>query len=257
MVRVRRRSRLPVDRRKAPRRLREAADATVPPVRAGVVTSLAAKRGRSDRYAVYVEGKRSFEVAVEVVARTGLRQGDVLGEDELARLLLLDAPFRAKDVALAMLAQRERCAREIEERLRVRGFTEEVVVDTVVWLRDREYVSDGRYAASFAEGRLKAGWGARRIRAELLRKGVDRETTEESLRAAVQEDPADQGMAAVMALVRRKFGSQFAQDPAAARRRLSGFLARRGYDWDAIGAVTRALSDEAGERAEGSDEAVP
>ena len=55
------------------------------------------------------------------------------------------------------------------------------------------------------------------------------------------------GMWALEQTVRRRFGAQFAAEPQAAERRLAGFLARRGYDWDTIGRLARTLRDEAGD----------
>jgi regulatory protein len=228
--------------------VRRPADRPPEPGQAGVVTSLVAKKGRSDRQVVYLDGTRLFALAVEVVERAGLRQGDTLDEKLQADLLEEDAPYRARDEALDMLATRERCAREVEERLQGAGFDGEVVASTISWLGSRGYLDDRRFALSFAEVKLRGGWGARRIRAELLRKGTDREAVEEVLRAVVQEGTEVEGVAAgvavATALARRRFGGQFAADPAAARRRLAGFLARRGYDWETIATVTRALADE-------------
>lgn len=224
--------------------MRRPADRPPEPRQAGVVTSLVAKRGRSDRFAVYLDGSRLFDLAVDVVERAGLRQGDPLDEQLQAGLLEEDAPFRARDKALNMLDRRERCAREVEERLQGAGFDGEVVANTISWLRTRGYLDDRRFAASFAEAKLRGGWGARRIRAELLRKGTDREAVEDVLRAASEEGSGAEGMAAATALARRRFAGQFAADPAGTRRRLAGFLARRGYDWETIATVTRALADE-------------
>jgi regulatory protein len=222
------------------------------PRQAGVVTSLVAKRGRSDRFAIYLDGTRLFDLAVEVVERTGLRQGDLLDEQRQADLLEEDAPYRARDKALDMLAGRERCAREVEERLQGAGFDGEVVSSTISWLQSRGYLDERRFAASFVEARLRGGWGARRIRAELLRKGTDREAVEEVL-AAAQEGSGGEGIAAVTALARRRFAGQFAADPAGARRRLAGFLARRGYDWQTIASVTRGLEGEDAQGEEAPD----
>ncbi len=230
--------------------MRRPADRSPEPMQAGVVTSLAAKRGRSDRFSVYLDGRRVFDLAVDVVERAGLRQGQHLDEQRQAELLEEDAPYRARDKGLDMLASRERCAREIEERLQGAGFDSEVVADTISWLRTRGYVDDRRFAASFAEAKLRGGWGARRIRSELLHKGVDRETLEDILRAASEEGSGAEGSCAVTALARRRFGGQFAADPTGARRRLAGFLARRGYDWETISTVTRVLADEAADGAE-------
>jgi regulatory protein len=215
-----------------------------------VVTSLVAKRGRSDRFAIYLDGTRLFDLAGEVVERAGLRQGDLLDEQCQADLLEEDAPYRARDKALDMLAVRERCAREVEERLQGAGLDSEVVASTISWLQSRGYLDERRFAASFVEVRLRGGWGARRIRAELLRRGTDREAVEEVLQAAAQEGSGAEGMAAVTALARRRFAGQFAADPAGARRRLAGFLARRGYDWQTIATVTRALGGEDAQRQE-------
>lgn len=228
--------------------MRRPADKPFEPRQAGVVTSLAAKKGRSDRYVVYLDGTRLFALAVDVVERAGLRQGDTLDEQLQADLLEEDAPYRARDKALDMLATRERCAREVEVRLQGAGFDGEIVASTISWLRTRGYLDDRRFALAFAEAKLKGGWGARRIRAELLQKGTNREAVEDVLRAVVQEGAEAEGVAAgvavATALARRRFGGQFAADPTGARRRLAGFLARRGYDWETIATVTRVLADE-------------
>lgn len=50
----------------------------------------------------------------------------------------------------------------------------------------------------------------------------------------------------MLTTVRRRFGAQFVTDPETAERRLAGFLVRRGYDWETIGRVARALRLEAG-----------
>ncbi len=54
-----------------------------------------------------------------------------------------------------------------------------------------------------------------------------------------------EGADALEQTVRRRFSSQFAADPQAAERRLAGFMARRGYDWDTIGRMARTLRAEA------------
>jgi len=117
------------------------------------------------------------------------------------------------------------------------------VVDALVWLGGLGYVDDRRFAERYAGEKLKHGWGERRVRAELLRKGVDRRTVEEALGAeACGPDGTRQDLEAVTALARKRFARQFATDPEAAGRRLAGFLSRRGYDWDAIRDVARVLA---------------
>jgi regulatory protein len=220
------------------------------PVRDGVITSLVAKRGRAERIAVYLEGSRAFDLAAALVDKAGLRVGVVLTEEAQRRLAQEDAPFRARERALALLALRDRSRREIETRLETAGFEREVIAATVAWLQGLEYVDDARFAAHFTAEKAKSGWGPARIKAELLRKGVDRRVVEEELGSEADSNMAAEGLETVTALARRRFGRQFNENPATAERRLAGFLARRGYDWDTIRAVTRVLSLEAGEEVE-------
>ena len=213
----------------------------------GVITSLVAKRGRSDRVTVHLEGKAAFDLAAVVVDRASLHVGDMLAVVEQDRLLLADAPYRAREKALAFLAVRERARREIETRLQKSGFEADVVADTVTWLEGLGYVDDRRFAERYAAEKLAQGWGERRVRVELLRKGVERRVVDETVAAyAEKEDGARESLEAVTAMARRRFERQFAVDPEAATRRLAGFMSRRGYDWDAIRSVSRTLASEAG-----------
>ena len=87
-----------------------------------------------------------------------------------------------------------------------------------------------------------------RSRQELWRKGVDRGTVEGVLaeRQADEESVREQ-QEALQSQVRRRFGSEFRRDAVTAERRLTGFLLRRGYDWDSISRMVEMLRSEAEE----------
>ncbi|OFW60556.1 MAG: hypothetical protein A2133_11875 [Actinobacteria bacterium RBG_16_64_13] len=227
--------------------MRAAKDTALEPRRAGVVTSLAAKSGGSDRVVVYLDGSRAFDLAAVVADRAGLRVGDLLAVEAQEQLLEQDAPHRARERSLRFIALRDRSCHEVEARLREAGFSGEVISETVLWLRGLGYIDDERFAARYAGEKSHSGWGERRVRSELLRKGVGRPAIEAAMAAAVEPDDADRvaSLEAVIALARRRFGRQFESDPEGAARRLAGFLGRRGYDWDTIRRVAGTLSDEA------------
>ncbi len=188
----------------------------------------------------------AFDLAATVVEHARLHAGDLLTGEMQERLVAQDAPYRAREKALGLLAVRERARREVELRLQAAGFDPEVISDCVAWLLHLDYLNDERFAVRYFAEKLQVGWGDQRIRAELLRKGVERAVVETVLDAAREDSRAEaDGMEAVLALARRRFARQFAGDPKTAERRLAGFLARRGYDWDAVRAVARVLRSEA------------
>jgi len=212
----------------------------------GVITAMTVRKASSDRVAVYLDGAFALELATVLVEQAGLHTGGLLTSQAQDRLVELDAPYRARSRSMRLLALRDHSRREIESRLRTFGFEPEVISDTVIWLQGLGYLDDKRFATSHAARKLNAGWGERRVRAELRRAGVDSVVAEdvlevEGLNARAAADGAD----SVLTMARRRFGAQFATDPEAAERRLAGFLVRRGYDWESVGKVTRALRLEA------------
>lgn len=225
-----------------------AANRTSPaPHRDGVITSLVVKKGRSSRVAVHLDGSFAFDVALVLADQAGLRTGDMLSKETQDRLAEDDARHRARGRAVRLLALRDRSQLEVEVGLQTSGFDQAVISETVGWLHHLGYLDDERFAVHYAAEKLRGGWGERRVRVELLRKGLERTLVESALdREGVNAPAAAEGVEALIALARRRFGRQFGLDADAAERRLAGFLARRGYDWDAIGAVVRALRLEAG-----------
>lgn len=222
-----------------------ASEAAVHPRSDGVITALPAKRGRTDRVSVHLDGTRAFDLACVVVERAGLRVGDVLAAAEQQQLIELDAPYQARDRALRWLALRDRSSREVTDRLRAAGFDADTVSETVAWLQGLGYLDDARFSAGYASAKMKSGWGRRRIAAELAVKGVERALIDVALggEEPTAGDSAEE-LEAVLSLARRRFGRQFDEDPAGAERRLAGYLSRRGYDWDTIHAISRLLREK-------------
>ncbi len=212
------------------------------------MTSMVPRNRRPDRIAVYIEGSFALEVDAGLARGAGLQVGGLLTAETQQSLRDGDQPFLARAKALGLLAIRDRSSEELRTRLRRLGFAPGTTDDVIVWLKDLGYLDDERFARSYALEKMRSGWGDRRVRQELWRKGVDRGSVEGVL-AEQQADDESSGAReeALQAQVRRRFGSDFRKDPAAAERRLTGFLARRGYDWDSISRMVELLRSEAGE----------
>ena len=108
---------------------------------------------------------------------------------------------------------------------------------TVQQLRQHHLLDDAAFARYWIEQRQTfRPRGARLLRAELARLGVEAAVAREA--AATETDSAAED--AYRAAARR--ASQLAgADERAFRTRLGQFLARRGFDWDTIGRVVERL----------------
>ena len=195
---------------------------------------------------VWIDGRRAFDISAEVAEEAGLRREHVLTESEVHELLRADEPFRARALALKMLARRDVLGSEVVAKLCNSGFSEARSAAVLMWLEDQGYVDDARYAATFISQRTKCGWGKRRVLGELNRMGLDPQIAREAWErwSSGRDERADSEE--LLALVERRFGAKMRSEPEVARKRISGFLARRGHDWEVVAEVVKAVESRSG-----------
>jgi len=146
----------------------------------------------------------------------------------------------AKEAALRILARGPRTEREVEGRLRERGYHEEAVERALARLRRVSLLDDRAFVRSFLRTELfKAPQGRRLLEMKLRRRGVPDGLIRE-LDAFLSEDPdlsgrslaSEEGRAALgFAQLRRRYARL---RPEIYRRRMQQALARRGFNWDTI-----------------------
>ncbi|MEX2418629.1 MAG: regulatory protein RecX [Actinomycetota bacterium] len=130
------------------------------------------------------------------------------------------------DRALRFLAVRPRSRREVRDRLRKAGFDPEDIEGEIERLEAAGLLDDDRFARDYAEHLVgNKGVGRRALASSLFAKGIDKETID----AVAGEMGGDEEERAEE-LARSRVSRLSGLDPAAAHRRLMGFLARRGYD---------------------------
>ncbi|MBI3790213.1 MAG: regulatory protein RecX [Gemmatimonadetes bacterium] len=158
-------------------------------------------------------------------------------------------PKLAREKALKMLERRPYPRAELERALKRKGVVADVAADLVERLADSGLVNDATFARTLARSHLVGrGSSVRRVQMELARKGVARDVATDAL-AEVREDEGLQTEdASVERAARKKLKSLGGLDPLTRARRLTGFLARRGFSGDLIRTTLRRLDQEAAEK---------
>jgi regulatory protein len=129
-------------------------------------------------------------------------------------------------VAIALLARREHSARELERKLRDRGFAGEVICGCIARLQQERLQSDARYAESYVLMRAGKGYGPLRIRVELAERGVADEFIAPPL-----DEMDGQWQALAEEARRKRFGSKLPGE-FQERARQARFLQYRGFATD-------------------------
>lgn len=149
----------------------------------------------------------------------------------------------AKLAAFDLLVRKSWSGRELGRRLRRRGAPAEVAQAVVAELTRRGYVDDQAFARWWAEARARGRRiGSRRLRQELVAKGIPREMVEAAIAAAFEE--VGESERALEAARRRLPALLRGRQAARASTRLADYLLRRGYPASAVRhAVATLLPD--------------
>lgn len=217
------------------------------------ITSITPSARREGRIEIALDDGTTLLVSLEALERFRLSVGRAITAAELARLQEESAVVQATDRALNLLAFRERSATELRRRLVQKGVESPHAEAAVARLVAQGLVDDRRYAAALARSKAGGGSSRRRVEQELSRRGVARELASAAVEEVWEEEEIDQGGAAVQ-LARKRAASLAGLDAATRRRRLYGFLARRGYEPDEIRAALAVVLRDGGADTEGDAE---
>lgn len=142
----------------------------------------------------------------------------------------------AQAIVYRQLAQRERTRAQLAKKLAEREVSDEVAERVLDSFEVAGLVDDARYAQRFAElSRQERGLSRRMIGMKLKDAGVAPELIDSSLDGYQDEH----GVA--LALAARKAESTEGLDRDVRFRRISGFLARRGFPSGVVVSVTREV----------------
>lgn len=142
---------------------------------------------------------------------------------------------KAISFASRVLAYRRRTIHELTEKLEQKGFSVEVTRNVIDTMSRYGYIDDKAYARLWIEQRLyKKGFPG--LKRELLQKGVDASIIEETIAQAGPEAE----FKAALSLALKKSAQNGGSCP---YPRLARFLQSRGYSYDSISRVTRAIID--------------
>jgi regulatory protein len=206
------------------------------------ITRIARQKRNKRLYAVYLDGAYAFAVSDEGIVKHGLREGREIRSDDVDGILSEDEKRRAMDYALKLFGVRSRSTTELRQYLSRNEFSNTAAAHVVSRMAELGYLSDERFAADWAAALAAKGSGPELIRAELERKGIDSATIAETI-ARLRQDPAAEAER-LKDIARRKLRTMKDTEPKTAARRLTGYLARKGYSIEAIRGALRDLIKE-------------
>ena len=185
------------------------------------------------RWLCHLEDGTILRVTGNEVACFGLYSGMELSEETKGKLEEAVRRGQVKEKALRLLSGRPMSRKELVDKLTARPrdrekepISEELAQEAASRLEELGYLNDAEYARTVARHYAAKGYGERKLRDELWKRGVPREYWDQALEEV--QDPAD----AMDAFIRRKLMGRTPDRETLGK--LSAALARRGYRWEDI-----------------------
>jgi len=139
--------------------------------------------------------------------------------------------LKAREYAFLLLKFRLRSENELYQRLKQKKFSEEIILDTLKFLKEKKFLDDSLFAKGWINSRIKKPYGLRRIVQELKLKGIDKGIIEEEL-GEVKKNYSEEEI--VQNIIEDRLGKLKNIEPQTARKRVYGYLVRRGFSPDII-----------------------
>ena len=203
------------------------------------------------RWLVWLEDGTLLRIGEADVVSFSLYAGMELDETQLDGLRMAQEQAKLKQKALSLLSARPMSQRELERKLsanpRKKGMPEEgeeqreqrrdMAQQVAQRMAQVGLVNDREYASTVVRHYSRKGYGPAKIRDELYRRGVPRELWDQAMEELNQDDRQ------LRALVEKKLRG--AVPTREELKKMSAYLARRGFGWEEISRVLRQVEEEA------------
>tara|TARA_B100001123_G_C14995597_1_gene901431 strand:+ start:252 stop:875 length:624 start_codon:yes stop_codon:yes gene_type:complete len=175
----------------------------------------------------------------DFVFKFGLRVGLKIRRDTIVKLLQAEEIMQAKNFAIRLLQEKEIYTKpELLEVLSREGFSREGINTSIEDLEKAGFIKDKTFAQNWIRRREKSNpRGKEVLKLELAGKGVALSTIDQVLSSI---DP-NRELDTALRLAEKQVKRYKSLEPHVAKRRLHGFLARRGFSYNTVGQVMHKI----------------
>ena len=198
------------------------------------ITSLKTHPARPGRVRVEIDGDFAFELSRKVILAKGVTEGEGLSPERRREL----ESIAVREAAVGLLARRERSRAELTTALKRKRFPLDLIEKVLLDLEKEKLLSDERFAGAWVNTRRRLSpRGRAALTYELKQKGIRKKNIDQAIATYSRADELDALRDLIEARLARLTAS--GDEHAVIKRRLLGFLARRGFTYEDIEHILR------------------
>ncbi len=207
-----------------------------------VITAITVQKRNTGRCSISIDGEFAFGCAMDIVLEHRLTRGMVLREEDILRFKEQDSSMYARQRALRFAVFKPRTEKQVREKLRRMDFHAEQIDDAVEFLYEFDYLNDKRFALMYINDYLlRKSVGKEKLRVELMKTGIDKDTIAEAL---TERFPEDENENMLRTVATKKLALLWRKKPADRIKALQTYLRGQGFSFSDIRSVVDEILED-------------
>lgn len=145
------------------------------------------KIGKGDRYYLYLDDEFFGIYEAEILARHCLKTGDCYDEEFWEELKLENGDYACFNRGLSVLEKSMKSEKMLKDYLKQKGYPNSCIEKAVDKIKSYGYIDDAQFCESFILSYAR-GKSKRKLKYDLMAKGIKEEIIEEKLNDLVDEE---------------------------------------------------------------------
>lgn len=194
------------------------------------------KVGKGDRYKLYLDGEYVGVYEAEILARHSLKTGEIYEEEFFKALEIENGDYACFNRGLGALEKSMKSERMLKTYLKEKGYPLLCINKAIEKLKEYGYIDDEAFVENFIST-YSSSKSKRKIKYDLLSKGIKEEIIERHLKSIDDEDEREKCVKfALKYMKNREFDLK-------TKQKLFNHLAGKGFDYDDISHSWEAIKN--------------
>lgn len=193
-------------------------------------------------FLIEIENFGAIACAEDLLYKYKITRGKQLAKKEIDELINEQKTIEIKKIAINFISYKPRTEYQVKQKLRRVGYNSDDAEFAVHFLKEFGYLDDRAYAINFAnEFLIRKPSGAKRLRQELIKRGIGKEIIDYVCNISFDEDTTY-----TMALqsAKKKLKAIAYKSQEKQKNSLIQYLQRQGFDWDTIKKIIEELIEK-------------
>ncbi len=207
-----------------------------------IITKIEKQKRSKNRSSVFLDEKFAFGIDDFDLFKLKIKVGTEMSDDDLKKIRETVLFSSAKDYSLSLLSRFKYTKKAMIDKLTVKGYDDEVIAKTLVFLESYGFINDFDYAKSYINDALNIKCTAiKKIKYDLIQKGIDAQVIDEVTKDFDVELIEENN---ILPLAEKKLNGNFEYKNIMKVKR---FLASKGFSFELIEKTINIILKDRGE----------